>query len=70
MGKVRMSTPSRSQSSTIGSEDNFFWCESIEKHQRENDRQMQSLISQTKRLKEENKELQASLNAGNPETSA
>ena len=65
-----MFTPFRSQSSTIGSEDNYFWCESMEKLQRENDRQMQSLISQTSRLKEENEELRAPLNAGNTETSA
>ena len=66
---LRMSTLSRRQSSVMGSEGYFDWCESMERRQRENDRYMQSLIRQTRRLKEENQELRAQMSSTGPSQS-
>ena len=55
--KVQMSAPSRSRSSTMGNEDYFNWRENMERRQRESKRQVQALLYQTRRLKEENKVL-------------
>ncbi|KAJ9702972.1 hypothetical protein PVL29_004643 [Vitis rotundifolia] len=50
-----MSTPSRSRSSTRGEAENYFeWCQAIERRQLESERQMQTLLQETARLKEEN----------------
>ena len=44
----------------------FAWCESMERCQRESDQQMQSLLRQMKRLKEENEELYAQMSSTDP----
>ncbi|RVW65739.1 hypothetical protein CK203_057695 [Vitis vinifera] len=49
-----MSTPSRSRSSARGDEDYFEWRETIERRQLESERQMQALLQETARLREEN----------------
>ncbi|RVW14338.1 hypothetical protein CK203_099076 [Vitis vinifera] len=48
-----MSTPSRSRSSARGDEDYFKWREAMERRQLESERQMQALLQETARLKEE-----------------
>ena len=50
---LKMSTPSRSQSSTMCGEDYFVWGERMERHQQKNDRQMQTCS--TKRNDSENR---------------
>lgn len=49
-----MTSPSRSRSSTRGDEGYFEWRDNIERRQRENERQMQILLQETRRLREEN----------------
>ena len=49
-----MSTPSRSRSSVRGDEDYFEWRKAIERRQLESERQMQALLQETARLREEN----------------
>ena len=49
-----MTSPSRSRSSTRGDEGNFEWRNNMERRQRENERQMQILLQETRRLREEN----------------
>ncbi|RVW28618.1 hypothetical protein CK203_100863 [Vitis vinifera] len=49
-----MSTPSRSRSSTRGDEGYFEWRETMERRQLESERQMQALLQETTRLREEN----------------
>ena len=51
---AKMSTPSKSRSSTRGDEDYFEWREAIERRQLESERQMQALLQETTRLREEN----------------
>ncbi|RVW16983.1 hypothetical protein CK203_070651 [Vitis vinifera] len=51
---AKMSTPSRSRSSARGDEDYFEWRETIERRQLESERQMQALLQETARLREEN----------------
>ncbi|KAJ9691181.1 hypothetical protein PVL29_013379 [Vitis rotundifolia] len=51
---AKMSTPSRSHSSARGEEDYFEWRQAIERRQLESERQMQTLLQETARLKEEN----------------
>ena len=58
-----MSTPFRSRSSVVDSEYYFVYLENMERCQRESDRNMQSLIRQTRRLKEENEELHAQMSS-------
>lgn len=38
----------------MGSEGYFDWRKSMERHQRENERQVQTLLQETRRLREEN----------------
>ena len=52
----------------MGSESYFDWRESMEKGQRESERQVQSLLCKTKRLKEENDELRAQVSSSSPLT--
>ena len=59
--KLRMSTPSNNQSSTMDDEDYFVWRKSRERRQQENGQQMQTLFRQTEQLRKENKELQAQM---------
>ena len=48
----------------MGGEDYFSWCERMARRQQENDRHIQSLFRQTKRLKQENEELRAQIALG------
>ncbi|KAL6319796.1 hypothetical protein AAG906_036858 [Vitis piasezkii] len=64
--EVQMSTPSRSRSSTMGNEDYFNWRENMERRQRESKRQVQALLYQTRRLKEENKVLRIQVSSSAP----
>ena len=50
----------------MGSEGYFAWHKSMERRQRESDQQMQSLLRQTRRLKEENEELCAQMSSAGP----
>ena len=47
----------------MGSKGYFAWRESIERRQRENDQHMQSLLRQTRRLKEKNEELHVQMSS-------
>ena len=49
-----MATPSRSRSSGRGEEDNSEWCQAIERRQLANERQLQTLLQEIERLREEN----------------
>ncbi|KAL6317329.1 hypothetical protein AAG906_030082 [Vitis piasezkii] len=49
-----MTSPSRSRSSARGDESYFEWRSDMERRQRENERQMQILLQETRRLREEN----------------
>ncbi|RVW75401.1 hypothetical protein CK203_062314 [Vitis vinifera] len=49
-----MSTLSRSRSSTMGREGYFDWRESMERRQCKNERQVQALLQEMRRLREEN----------------
>ena len=49
-----MASPSRSRSSARGDEGYFEWRSSMERRQRENERQMQVLLQETRKLREEN----------------
>ena len=51
---AKMSTPSKSCLSTRGDEDHFEWREAIERRQLESEQQMQALLQETTRLREEN----------------
>ncbi|RVX16518.1 hypothetical protein CK203_006233 [Vitis vinifera] len=61
-----MSTPSRSRSSAIGSEDYFNWRENMERRQRKNERQMQVLLHETRRLREDNEVLCIQVSSSTP----
>lgn len=50
----KMSAPSRSHSSARGEEGYFEWRANIKRRQRESERQMQALLQETRRLREEN----------------
>ncbi|RVW31045.1 hypothetical protein CK203_093520 [Vitis vinifera] len=49
-----MATPSRSQSSGKGVDDNFEWRQTIERRQLASERQLKALLQETERLREEN----------------
>ena len=51
---VEMTSPSRSRYSARGDEGYFEWQDSIERRQRENERQTQILLQETRKLREEN----------------
>ncbi|RVW28049.1 hypothetical protein CK203_097989 [Vitis vinifera] len=61
-----MSTPSKSCSSTRGDEDYFEWREAIERRQLESERQMQALLQETTRLREENAMLRIQASSTGP----
>ncbi|KAL6343216.1 hypothetical protein AAG906_021014 [Vitis piasezkii] len=61
-----MLTPSRSQSSAMGSEGYFNWSESMERRQRKSERQMQALLCETRRLGEENEVLRIQVSSSGP----
>ena len=48
----------------MGGEDYFSWCEMMERRQQENGRHIQSLLRQTKQLKQENEELRTQIALG------
>ncbi|RVW67556.1 hypothetical protein CK203_062350 [Vitis vinifera] len=51
---AKMATPSRSQSSGRGEEDNFEWRKAIERRQLASEKQLKALLQETERLREEN----------------
>lgn len=55
--RIKMSTSSRSRSSTKGSEGYFDWRESMKRRQRESEWQVQVLLQETRRLRKENEVL-------------
>ncbi|KAJ9709925.1 hypothetical protein PVL29_001418 [Vitis rotundifolia] len=62
-----MSTPSRSRSSARGEEEDYFeWRQAIERRQLESERQMQTLLQETARLKEENAVLRIQASSTGP----
>ncbi|KAL6319874.1 hypothetical protein AAG906_036944 [Vitis piasezkii] len=63
---VKMSTPSRSRSSAMGDEGYFDWRETMEKRQLESERQVQALLQETRRLREENDVLQIQVSSSGP----
>ena len=54
---IKMSTPSRSRSSAKRDEGYFEWRKTMERRQLESKRQMQALLQETRRLREENEVL-------------
>ena len=50
----------------MGSEDYFNWRESMERHWRESEKQMQALLQETRRLKEENEVLRIQVSSSAP----
>ena len=50
----------------MGSEGYFDWRESMEKHQRESEWQMQALLHETRRLREENEVLRIQVSSLGP----
>ena len=63
---AKMSTPSRSRSSTRGDEGYFEWRETMERRQLESERQMQALLQATTRLREENAKLHIQVSSSGP----
>ncbi|KAJ9678002.1 hypothetical protein PVL29_022782 [Vitis rotundifolia] len=62
-----MSTPSRSLSSARGEEENYFeWRRAMERRQLESERQMQTLLQETAKLKEENAVLRIQASSTGP----
>ena len=51
---AKMATPSKSRSSARGEEDNYEWRQAIEIRQLASEQQMQALLQETARLREEN----------------
>ena len=51
---TNMTTPSRSRSSSRGEEDNSEWRQAIKRRQLVSERQLQALLQETERLREEN----------------
>ena len=62
----KMSTPSRGRSSAKGDEDYHEWLEAIERRQLESERQMQALLQEIARLREENVVLQIQASSTGP----
>ena len=63
---VKMSTPSRSCSSAIGDEGYFEWRKTMERRQLESKRQMQALLQEARRLREENEVLRIQVSSSGP----
>ena len=61
-----MSTPSRSRSLAMGDEGYFDWRASVEIRQLESEQQVQSLLQETRRLKEENDVLHIQVSSSSP----
>ena len=63
---TKMATPSRSRSSGRGEDDNFEWCQTIEKRQLVSERQLKALLQETERLREENAVLRIQASTSGP----
>ncbi|RVX05824.1 hypothetical protein CK203_023921 [Vitis vinifera] len=63
---AKMSTPSRSRLSAMGDEGHFDWRKTMERLQLESERQMQSLLQEIRRLREENDVLQIQVSFSGP----
>ena len=63
---AKMSTPSRSRSSSRGDEGYFEWRENMERRQWESERQVQALLQETRRLREENDVLRIQVSSEPP----
>ena len=63
---AKMSTPSRSHSSARGGEGYFEWREAMERRKLESKRQMQALLQETTRLREENTVLRIQASSTGP----
>ncbi|KAJ9683798.1 hypothetical protein PVL29_016343 [Vitis rotundifolia] len=61
-----MSTPSRSRSLAMGDEGYFDWRESMERRQRESERQVQALLQETRRFREKNEVLRIQASSSSP----
>ncbi|RVW62293.1 hypothetical protein CK203_061558 [Vitis vinifera] len=61
-----MVTPSRSQSSGRGEEDNFEWRQAIERRQLASEKQLKALLQETERLREENVVLRIQASTSGP----
>ena len=63
---AKMVTPSRSRSSGRGEEDNSEWRQAIERRQLASERQLQALLQETERLREENAVLRIQASSTGP----
>ncbi|RVW95512.1 hypothetical protein CK203_028720 [Vitis vinifera] len=61
-----MATPSRSRSSGRGEEDNSEWRQAIERRQLASERQLQALLQETEKLREENAVLRIQASSTGP----
>ncbi|KAJ9707303.1 hypothetical protein PVL29_002334 [Vitis rotundifolia] len=61
-----MLTPSRSRSSAMGSEGYFDWRENMERRLHKSERQVQSLLHETRRLREKNNMLRIQVSSSSP----
>ena len=61
-----MSTPSRSRSSVMGSEDYSDWHENMERRQQESEQQVQALLHETRIIREENEVLRIQVSSLGP----
>ncbi|KAL6322582.1 hypothetical protein AAG906_009894 [Vitis piasezkii] len=61
-----MATPSQSQSSGRGGEDDFKWRQAIEKRQLASEKQLKALLHETERLREENAVLRIQASTSGP----
>ncbi|RVW76966.1 hypothetical protein CK203_055535 [Vitis vinifera] len=63
---TKMSTPSRSRSLARGDKGYFEWRKTMERRQLESERQMQALLQETTRLREENAKLHIQVSSSGP----
>ena len=63
---AKMSTPSRSRSLARGDKGYFEWRKTMERRQLESERQMQALLQETTRLREENAVLRIQVSSSGP----
>ncbi|RVW21071.1 hypothetical protein CK203_107531 [Vitis vinifera] len=63
---AKMVTPSRSRSSGRGEEDNSKWCQAIKRRQLASEQQLQALLQETEKLREENAVLRIQASSTGP----
>ena len=63
---AKMATPSRSQSSGRGEEDNFEWRKAIKRRQLASEKQLKALLQEIERLREENAVLRIQASTSGP----